>query len=132
MFVFCLFNKKTKHANFTEKQTFFTYRFFLVIIVFSENSTCFVFLLAPVLRFALLPHYQRSAPVGLKKADGILTGKILVHRYLFNWWNSDLTFCPSSSTLFMLVTDGFNFWNCFFSFYVYFVSYSRTFILSWH
>ena len=48
--------KKTKHANFSEKQTFLTP--LIRNNRFSENLACFVFLKIPVLRFAFLPYYQ--------------------------------------------------------------------------
>ena len=130
LFFVCLTRKQStptspKNKHFLPIVSFLLYRFFgkLDVLCFLV-STRF-----EIRSFASLPTISSC---GIKKSSGILTGKILVHSYLFNWWNSDLTFCPSSSTLFVLLTDGFNFWNCFFSFYVHIVSYSRTFIHSWH
>ena len=56
--------KKTKHTKFSGKKTFLTpwyahVRQWVRNVRFSENLAC-CFLETPVLRFALLPYYQRN------------------------------------------------------------------------
>ena len=89
--------KKTKHVNFSEKRTFLTPWYAHVRNSkkrsFSGKFGVLCFLEIPVLRFALLPYYQRSVffprnvwKYHLKKG-GVAAVEVFVNKWKFPWYS---------------------------------------------
>ena len=101
--------KKTKHGKFSEKQTFLIYVCVRKKCYFFRKFGVPCFLETPVLRFALLPYYQRNIDdvttfkLKIEIAKARIFFNIVNIKYFINWFYLKLLICFNIHLLISLV-----------------------------